>query len=587
MNTDEWIRQAHQPHRLKNDKGYPHTLRNKTMDFLMKMRILKNYPIYALCPSLVIFNYFYIVKSLLIFFFFSISIFGIDEYFQFPSQTLPEKVEYEKSRKLCLFPFRNKVENEKFQYLSKGIPSVIISNLNGFKYVFDPEVLETVIYHAFGEQSNEPPAKKGKPPINRKVLNDLNSGAKDALPEKDPRYIKLDVALISMETPPLLESNLEIGRKNKCFYVITGEYIVSGEDALTINLEFTNRKNGNVEKMSESTSLRRAYQEMNSIGFKVKKMLFNKEMATIQIETGEEIDALVFIDGHYAGKTPLDKSDVAAGQHAITITKEGFETLNRVVNLKKESVSKYAFALKKLEKKGTISVRTNPEGASVYLGITYLGESPLTNIVVPLGQNRLRIEKEDHIDYFAGVEVEQGKPLTVNANLKKGKTEDYYKNRLKVFLDYTYFDFSQYSVYSVVLFYASYQYWNYRINVQRDSIRGDPYQNGVVGSLTLFTTYQNYFSGTNANSISNLFVFNEYQKGIVASNEKQVTEFRGYRDASAAGALSMLVLAGVFYYLGVDNDAFEFAFIPPRINNTSNGIYQPSVESYAKFNFRF
>ena len=527
------------------------------------------------------------VKSLLLFFLFSLSIFGIDEYFQFPEQSLPEKIEYEKSRKLCLFPFRSKVENEKFQYLANGIPSVIISNLNGFKYVYDADVLETVIYHAFGDQSKEQPAKRGKPVLNRKTLNELNSGAKDVLPEKDPRYIKLDVALIPMETAPLLESNLEIGRKNKCFYVITGEYITTESDSLTINIEFTNRKNGKVEKISEVTSLRRAYQEMNSLGFKIKKMLFNKEMATIQIDTGEEVDGLVFIDGHYAGKTPLDKSDVSAGQHAITITKEGFETLNRVVNLKKDSVSKYAFALKKLEKKGTISVKTNPEGASVYLGITYLGESPLTNIVVPLGQNRIRIEKEDHVDYYAGVEIEQGKPVTVNAKLKQGKTEDYYKNRLKVFLDYTYFDFSQYSVYSVALFYASFQYWNYRINVHRDTIRGDPWQGGVVGSLTLFTTYQNYFSGTDTSSLSNLFIFYSYQKSIVDSNEQKVTEFRNYRNISAGAALSMLVMAGVFYYLGVDNDAFEFAFIPPVFNNTSNGISQPSVESYAKFNFRF
>ena len=253
------------------------------------------------------------VKSLLLFFLFSLSIFGIDEYFQFPEQSLPEKIEYEKSRKLCLFPFRSKVENEKFQYLANGIPSVIISNLNGFKYVYDADVLETVVYHAFGDQSKEQPAKRGKPVLNRKTLNELNSGAKDVLPEKDPRYIKLDVALIPMETAPLLESNLEIGRKNKCFYVITGEYITTESDSLTINIEFTNRKNGKVEKISEVTSLRRAYQEMNSLGFKIKKMLFNKEMATIQIDTGEEVDGLVFIDGHYAGKTPLDKSDVAAG----------------------------------------------------------------------------------------------------------------------------------------------------------------------------------------------------------------------------------------------------------------------------------
>ena len=125
------------------------------------------------------------------------------------------------------------------------------------------------------------------------------------------------------------------------------------------------------------------------------------------------------------------------------------------------------------------------------------------------------------------------------------------------------------------------------MNVYRDTIRGDPWQGGVVGSLTLFTTYQNYFSGTDANSLSNLFIFYSYQKSIVDSNEQKVTEFRNYRNISAGAALSMLVMAGVFYYLGVDNDAFEFAFIPPVFNNTSNGISQPSVESYAKFNFRF
>ena len=74
------------------------------------------------------------------------SIFAKEDYFQFLEQYLPEKVEYEKSRKLCLFPFRNTGENEKIQYLSNGIPSVIISNLNGFKYVYDSEVLETVVF---------------------------------------------------------------------------------------------------------------------------------------------------------------------------------------------------------------------------------------------------------------------------------------------------------------------------------------------------------------------------------------------------------------------------------------------------------
>ena len=147
------------------------------------------------------------VKSLLLFFLFSLSIFGIDEYFQFPEQSLPEKIEYEKSRKLCLFPFRSKVENEKFQYLANGIPSVIISNLNGFKYVYDADVLETVVYHAFGDQSKEQPAKRGKPVLNRKLNSLLDVVEKPAL------YVEMIVLIapnnpkIIMKTPKSLDFN--------------------------------------------------------------------------------------------------------------------------------------------------------------------------------------------------------------------------------------------------------------------------------------------------------------------------------------------------------------------------------------------
>ena len=530
-----------------------------------------------------------IFRILFLFFLLSISLFANDDYFQFLDQYLPEKIEYEKARKLCLFPFRNTAENEKIQYLSNGIPSVIISNLNGFKFVYDTQVMENVVYHEFGNPNNANKAPKNKKQVvNRKTLDSLNAGEKESLPEQDPRYIKLDVELVQMETAPLLESNLEIGRKNKCFYIITGDYKQTGDDTLNINVEFTYRKNGVVEKTSETTSLKRSYQEMSSFGMKIKKLLFNKEMATIQVETGEEKDALVFIDGHYAGKTPLEKADVASGRHSISITKEGFEKINKVLNLKKDTVSKYEFDLKKIEKKGLISVTSNPEGASVYLGITYLGETPLKDIVVPLGQNRIRIEKEEFIDYYAGIEIESGKPYTVNAKLKQGNTEEYYKNRLKVFLDYTYLDFAEYSLFSVIIFYANYQYWNYRVNVHKDSIRGDnPWQGEVVSDILLFSTYQNYFTGSDASSINNFLVFYNYQNILVRRNERISNEFRMYRDISGYSAISMLVLSGVFYYLGVDNDAFEFAFTPIIPTTTNITVGTPTIESYIKFNFRF
>lgn len=45
--------------------------------------------------------------------------------------------------------------------------------------------------------------------------------------------------------------------------------------------------------------------------------------------------------------------------------------------------------------KGLISVTSNPEGASVYLGITYLGETPLKDIVVPLDKIELELKRKN------------------------------------------------------------------------------------------------------------------------------------------------------------------------------------------------
>jgi hypothetical protein len=463
-----------------------------------------------------------------------------------------------------LFKLRNTNDISKFDYLSKGIPSVLLSNLNGFQFVYDEDLLENSITYPYGDPKNNKNKKPSKS-ITRKSLEDLKKSNSIPQPEKDIRYLKIEIELMQDSSTPFAETALELGRNKKCFYILTGEYQIQSEEVLETKLELTNRKNGNTETFSEKTSVTRAYQELTALSSKLKKKLFPKELSKLSIQTNEE-DALVFLNGVFLGKTPLQKEELPMGKHTLSILKDGFEKLEKTILLSNLEVNQFQFELKKKLKQGKISVYSDPPEAEVFLGNEFLGKTPIENVDVALGQNRLRVGKEDFIEHFQGVEITKDKTLKINTKLKKGNTEEFYRNRLKVFGDYTYFDFSVYSLYSIVSFYIGYRYYDYRAGVQADSIRGQ-----VLGSITFLNAYQNS---------PQFFTYFSYQKYVIDRNQEIVDRYQNYKLGLARGAVGMLFLTGLFYYLGVENEAFEFAFTPSSYQNQS-------TEAFIQYRFRF
>lgn len=505
------------------------------------------------------------MKKILFLFLTIFSIYANDDYFNFENEYLPEKAEFEKSRKLCFFEFRNSGENAKVSYLSKGIPSILISKLKGFHYVFDDDLLVDSLTYEYGKIEKGKVLKKI---TNRKSIEELRK-IKTLTPEKDLRFLKLELELIDSEIPPFRESILDLGRSKNCFYMISGEFSLLADDSLEINVELTNRKNREVNFYTEKTTLIRAYQEISVLTSSLKRKLFPKEMSSIKVDTSEITDALVFLDGEYLGKTPLEKNEIPAGRHKLSIQKESYANLERTIELKRESLSTYSFELKKITKQAFLTVTSSPEKADVYYGTEYLGKTPLKEIPVRSGQNRIRISKLDHIEYFKGLDLENGEKFKIAVELKKGNTEEYYKTRLKIFGDYTYFDFSTYSIYSVLLFYMTYRYSDYQATVQKDSIRGL-----VPGFTAIFALIDN--PNINSNSKITTLLFYE---GIVNRNQQIVERYQNYKVYSIGASVGMLFLSGLFYYLGVDNDAFEFAFTPPT--------YNQNAESFIQYNYRF
>jgi hypothetical protein len=340
---------------------------------------------------------------------------------------------------------------------------------------------------------------------------------------------------------------------------MTGEYKDTGADALYTKVELTERRTGKTIEIIENTTIKRAYQELIPLFNKIKSKFLLKEPASLSIDTENESEAFVFLDGEYLGKTPMERSDIFPGKHSLSISKPGFQRIEKIISPEPSKMSKYSFPLKKIETSGTISVITEPSGAAVYLGNQYLGDSPIESIPVKEGMNRIRIIKEEYIDHFQGVEVKKDNPIKLKVNLKQGNTETYYKNRLNVFLDYNYFDFALYSIYGSIAFYATYAYSGYRIDVERSKLDGRNGRNFV----STISFYQSLATAMESSAGGLGFVETTVlQQYLINKTESDLRKYHEAQSISLIGMGSMVALSGIFYYFGISSDAFEFGMRP-------------------------
>lgn len=502
----------------------------------------------------------------------AVSLNAEDSMFKFSEQYIPAQMNPEKKRKICFMPFRNKGVSPGLKYLQEGIPSVIFSHFHIVHFVFDRNPMPESVIHESGPRQKK--KNEEAETFSPETLEEFNADKKIPPPEKDPRYIRLEKEMLREVPPPYSESAQEEGKKRGCFYIVTGEFETAGEDVLKVQAELTERKNGKTETVNGTVSVRRGLQEMEKISSQLKAKLLAEGAVTVKVDAGVP-DAFVYLDGEYAGKTPLERNDIHPGRHRLKITKEGFVTLFKLISPVKNKVSSYSFTMAKSEKKAKISVSSDPEGASAYLGTQFLGETPVKDAEIPVGPNRLRLMKENFIDHFQGIDAQDGSDLRLNVKMKPGDTEKYYKNRLNVFLDYNYFDFALYSLYSSILFYGTYMYAGYRIDVERDKFYANTnyfnllfMQSSQGGSASLFSMNQNQ-------QLALFFLQKKTTDSIAAST----SYYNNFQTVGTVGAASMVILSGVFYYMGISSDAFEFGFKPDLKRN------EASAEMELKFRF--
>jgi hypothetical protein len=125
--------------------------------------------------------------------------------------------------------------------------------------------------------------------------------------------------------------------------------------------------------------------------------------------------ASVYLDDVYMNAiTTCMLSEVVVGQHTIKLTKSGYFDVIRLVSV---SVGETVYLHENLAGYGSLSISTNPSGASVYLDGNYKGETPTNISKVVVGNHTIKLTKFGYDDVIRTVSASVGETHSLHENV--------------------------------------------------------------------------------------------------------------------------------------------------------------------------
>jgi len=137
--------------------------------------------------------------------------------------------------------------------------------------------------------------------------------------------------------------------------------------------------------------------------------------------------ASVSIDGKAMGQTPasgaLRLSNVATGDHTVTLSLAGYQQYSTTTNVVSNTVSEVSVILPPdttSSGQGSLSVSSTPAGANVFLDNNFVGVTPFTLPGVSAGSHTVTIQLGGYQDFSTQAQVNAGATSTVAAALSPG-----------------------------------------------------------------------------------------------------------------------------------------------------------------------
>ena len=132
--------------------------------------------------------------------------------------------------------------------------------------------------------------------------------------------------------------------------------------------------------------------------------------------------AKVEIDGwsEPAWVTPFNSPNLSAGQHKVVISKAGFATETKTVEVTAGSQAIVATVMRTIAAPSRIEVSSNPGGASILLDGKPTGRNTPAVIEVPKGEHTVGLRKLGYVDASVPAKVGEGETAHVSQTLKSG-----------------------------------------------------------------------------------------------------------------------------------------------------------------------
>lgn len=109
----------------------------------------------------------------------------------------------------------------------------------------------------------------------------------------------------------------------------------------------------------------------------IRKFYLDRPTGDVVLVT-DPIDANIYIDGTYIGKSPLLYPAVTAESHQFTFLKPGYSQTSLRAEVLEDKTNVIYKIITKLKSGGTVEIDSDPTNANVFIESSYVGNTPLT-----------------------------------------------------------------------------------------------------------------------------------------------------------------------------------------------------------------
>ena len=144
--------------------------------------------------------------------------------------------------------------------------------------------------------------------------------------------------------------------------------------------------------------------------------------ATLKMKPGavsiesEPTEATVLLDDKEAGTTPITITDLMPGIHNLEVKMKGYEKWSEEVHIIPDEENAFTAVLRKFT--GSISIKSNPENAKLFIDGQEFGTTPNALSSIDIGSHEVEVVSKGYKSWKKPINIKKGKNTNINIVLQ-------------------------------------------------------------------------------------------------------------------------------------------------------------------------